>query len=86
MRIPRRAGVDDPAPIPVKTALEYELTGSWPSAKERNRFWDGSGVSRYLRFGPDPRVVHMSEEGFDKHAAAIREWRAARIRWLSARA
>jgi hypothetical protein len=80
--------------IPARTALEYELTESWPSSAERNRFWFGARVPSHLRFPPDPRkYLHRGAADIAAQSQAKRDadaereaWQAARVDWLRSKA
>jgi hypothetical protein len=85
IRVARKVASNEPPPIPVELALEYETNGSWPTLNDRKRFWDGCGVSSYLRFGPDPRVVLNGSQGIIEYEREKAEWKEARIRWLRSR-
>lgn len=84
IRSPRRVVSTQQPQTPARTALEYELTDSWPAAKERSRFWAGPTVPEHLRFynAPDPRKVLTGEEGRLEHEAECAVWQSARLSWL----
>jgi hypothetical protein len=89
-RAPRRVVTTQEVLTPARTALDYELSGSWPSPVERDRFWSRASVPARLRFPPDPRkylnmfAADISTQQAAKAAsdAEVEAWRSARITWL----
>jgi hypothetical protein len=86
IRSPLRERPDDRPETGAARALEYELTGTWPTRAEYFRFWKGARVPSHLHEArrPDPRKVLRGEPGRLEHDREMAAWRAARLAWLEA--
>lgn len=88
IRAPRRVVTTHQPLTPFSTALDYELTDSWPTIAERARFWTGRAIPSHLTEWrrPDPRLVLKGEGGRLQHEREVAEWKEARLQWLRERA
>jgi len=80
----RRPAAENPAPLALALALEYEEGRAWPSGGDRCEFWSRNDVPAELRSTaePDPRRVLEGPDGYAEYTESLEAWKARRLAWL----